>query len=152
MLVVLIIFSLGMLGFIIFSAISPKSSGKLRLAAIIALGAICLAIIVCGIIIMIGPAEEDPMAVPMPTFPDSPPRVEERSRFTDIIFLAIFLVVIGLIIAKATMDQRKISLAEKNAAAAKPDTFRHGGEMADLEQQEPDRGAYDFDLGDLDDF
>ena len=149
MIVVLVIFSLGLLGLIIFFAVSPKSSRLLRLSAIIALGAICLSIIICGIIIFIGPAQ-DPRVVPLPVFPDSPaPAEESRNRVADIIIPVALLLLLGLVIVKASRDQRKMP-AEKKAAVSRP-VFHDTNELDDLEHQEPggkteEDESFDIDL------
>ena len=137
MIVVMIIISLGLLGLIVYFAISPKSSRLLKISAIIALGAICLTIIICGIIIIKGPAE-DPTVVQLPIFPDSPPQAAAESRLSDIIIMGALLLALALIIAKATRDQKKMTEnAAKKAAPPKP-VFEDTYELDDLEHQEPD--------------
>ena len=106
MLVVGIIFSIGLLGVIIYLAVSPKSSKLLRLSAIIALGLICLSILICGIVIIKGPAA-DPMEIPLPVFQDSASPVKKDKHILDIVILAVLLAALSLVIAKALKDQRK---------------------------------------------
>ena len=105
MIILLIILSLGLLGGIIHFAISPKSSKLLRLAALIALGVIALSLVICGILIIIGP-KEDPDAALFQVFQDMPTQPQSRNIF-DLVILGIILAVVSLVILKALRDQRK---------------------------------------------
>jgi len=109
MLVVGIIFSIGLLGAIVYFAVSPKSSKLLRLSAIIALGLICLSLIICGIFIIKGPAE-DPDVILLPIFQDSAPETKNSPHVWDLVIMAAILISLSLIIAKALRDQKKVQL------------------------------------------
>jgi len=113
MLVVGIIFSIGLLGAIVYFAVSPKSSRLLRLSAIIALGLICLSLIVCGIFIIKGPAE-DPDIILLPIFQDSAPETKNPVHIWDLVIMAVILVGLTLVIAKAFRDQKKAQLQQKS--------------------------------------
>ena len=150
MIVVMIIISLGLLALIVYFAISPKSSRLLKLAAIIALGAICLTIIICGIVIIRGPSE-DPTVVHLPVFPDSPAQAATESRISDIIIMGSLLLILALIIAKAAKDQRKMAANVQKKAPPSEPVFEDAYELDDLEHQEPDEkkedeGNFDIEL------
>jgi|GEM_PF-1257196 len=142
-------FSLLLLGFIIFFAISPKSSKILRLVSIIALGAICLSLIISAIIIIAGPAE-DPQRIPLPPQLDSSSPAESPRRASDIIILLVFILGIALVIIKATNDQKKANLKalENSKAQKKPqnleDLDHHDTE--DFNPTEDDEHDDGFDL------
>ena len=107
MLVVGIIVSIGLMGTIIYFAVSPKSSRLLRLSAIVALGLICLSLIVCGFFIIKGPAE-DPDIILLPIFQDSAPETKNPLHIWDLVIMAVILISLSLIIAKALRDQKKV--------------------------------------------
>jgi len=106
MIVVLIILSLGLLGVIIYFAVSPKSTRLLRLSAIIALGVIGLSLVVCGIIIIIGPGESSDV-ISFPIFPDMPQPAKKITNVSDIIILIILLLFIGFVFYRAIKEQKK---------------------------------------------
>ena len=114
MLVVLaIILSVGFLGLMVYFAFSPKSSRVLRLSALAALGLIGLALGVCGIFLIRGPVGKE-ADVPLPLiFSDSPPPARESNLMAIIIFLVVFLFVMGMMIAVFTRVQKKQGAAEK---------------------------------------
>ena len=147
MLVFLAIISMGLLGLIVYFAVSPKSSRLLRLTAIIALGAICLSLAVCGIIIFIGPAE-DQTANPLSLFSDITAPAEKKGNILEIIVIVALMIALGLVIAKAYRDQQK--QAGKAKKAAKSPAFPGGDELDDLEMNAPKKDEeFDdsFDLG-----
>ena len=133
MLVLLIILSVGLLGVIIYYAVSPKTSRIHRIAAIIALGLIFIALAVCGIIIIKGPAK-DPQAVPVPVFQDTA-AVKKGPSIVDIIILLVVLLALGLLILRAYRDQKKQAETEKKAEAAKSTVFQVNDEL-DLKEEE----------------
>ena len=145
MLVVGIIFSVGLLGVIIYFAVSPKSSKQLRLAAIIALGVISVSLVVCGIMIIRGPGE-DPTAVHLPVFQDSAPQAKRKIPVMDLAIISAFLLAMGLIIVKALRDQKKAPKAapktRENLDFPEDDHKQGGLTGAD--------GEDSFDLDDLD--
>ena len=120
MVVVLAILSVGLLGMIIFFAVSPKSSRLLRMSAIIALGVIGLSLLVSGFFIVKGPSEE-PVLIPLPVLTDAPAPAKARFRVTDIVILLALLGVIGLVMAKAMRDQKKTE--RQTVKPAKPQVF-----------------------------
>jgi len=113
--VVLIILSVGLLGLIIYFAFSPKSSRQLKRAAFIALGLIALALIISGIFLILGPGDTAGH-IPIPGFHEPPAQEAENSIALElIIFILVFLFVMGLIIYSAYKEQHKKSADFKNA-------------------------------------
>jgi len=109
MLVVLIIISIGLLGLVIYFAVSKKSSRQLKLAAFIALGLIALALAVAGIFLLSGPGE-DTHHIPLPVFQEAQIQPADDSNILEVvIFFLIFLLVMGLIVGLALKSQRRKS-------------------------------------------
>jgi len=125
MIVILSILSLGLLGFIIYIAISHKSSRRLRIAAIIALSVIGLSLIVCGFFIIRGPSQ-DPAAVPFPVFADTH-APERKTNIADLIILAVLIVVVTLVILKAM--KKKPKKAEPVKKAVEPSVFQDSDDL-----------------------
>jgi len=145
MLVVGIIFSIGLLGVTVYFAVSPKSSKLLRLVAIVALGLIVISLIVCGIFIIKGPAE-DTAVIPLPIFNDTEPQKKTPIRVLDLVIFSALIVGLSLIIAKAVKDQKKlqgIALKPKESAALSGSDLN--GNMSVIGDDEDS-----FDLDDLD--
>jgi ABC-type lipoprotein release transport system permease subunit len=117
--VVLIILSVGLLGVIIFFAVSPKSSRIVRLAAIAAMVLIGISLGIASIIIVLkirDKARQDSL----PIFVD-PQRAPPTSRadFVEIIvFLSILVVVIGLIVFMSHIDRKRRLLEEAKKPAS----------------------------------
>jgi hypothetical protein len=105
MLVVLSVFSLGLLGLIVYFAVSSKSSGLLKKCAIIALCLIGVSLIVCGFFIIRGPGE-DPAVMPLPVLPGSP-APEKRGNLADLIILLVMLAIVGFVILLAVKRKPK---------------------------------------------
>jgi len=105
MIVVLIILSIGLLGVIIYFAISPKSSRLLKLCSVAALGLIALSLLVSGFFIIKGPSE-DPAAIPLPVLSDTPAQPKSKFKIVDIVVLVVFVSVIGFVMARAMKDQK----------------------------------------------
>jgi len=117
MVVVLVILSVGLLGVMIYFAVSPKSSKLLRMAAVIGLGLICLSLLICGFFIVLGPAEEEEVIIPFPITSEAQTApVKEESHLFDIILIVVIMLALAGIILKAIRDQRKIDEANKKAA------------------------------------
>ena len=142
MLVFLAIVSVGLLGLIVYFAISPKSSRLLRLAAIIALGAICLSLAVCGIIIFIGPSE-DTSAIPLSVFADITVPAEQKTNVLEIVIILALMIGLGLVMAKAYKDQQKQAGKAKKAAASP--VFSSSDDLDDLEMGTPKKDDDEFD-------
>ena len=145
MLIVGIIFSVLLLAAIVYFAVSPKSSRILRLSAIIALGLICLSIVICGIFIIKGPSEE-PGVIPLPVFQDSSPQAKRTFPISDVIILTVLLVGLSLVIVKSLRDSKK--------KPGKPEKSKEPLDFPDDELGSnsfaPDDGEDSFDLDDLD--
>ena len=109
MLIVLIIIGLGIFGTMIFLAISKKTSFKIRIAALIALGIMVLAII--GSLVLIftgGVVVSDSRILPDADTPVTPPRTAGNSFliFGFILFLiALFVVVLLLSLRESRMKK-----------------------------------------------
>jgi len=113
MLVVLAILSAGLMGIIIYLALSPKSSKLLKLSAFGALGLIVIAVGICAIFLVIGPGEDDGI-INFPTFDDSPPAPTRNVNIVEIlIFIAIFLIIMGFIIYLALREKRNKGIVQK---------------------------------------
>ena len=107
MTVVLAILSVGLLGLIIYFAVSPKSSRLLKLTALIALVFIGLSLGVCGIFLIMGP-EENPEHIPLPVLQElQPPPAKSGNMLEIIVFFVIFLIVLGVIIVLSVRGQWK---------------------------------------------
>ena len=104
--VVLIIFSLVLLGVIIYFAFSKKSSRLLKRVAFIALALIALALVIAGIFLLVGPGE-DPGHIPIPGFHEPQAQDESRISVELIVFIIIFLLILGLIIYSTYKEQQK---------------------------------------------
>ena len=116
--VVLIVFSAGLLGLIIYFAVSPKSSRLLKLTAIIALGLIGLTIGVCGFFLIRGPSQgSDP--VPLPVFQESSPKpVKNNNIVVMLIFMGVLLLILGASIFISLRDQKKTRAGAKKMKAS----------------------------------
>jgi amino acid transporter len=113
MLVVLGILSAGLLGIIIYLALSPKSSKLLKLSAFIALGLIVIAVGICAIFLVIGPSE-DTGVINFPVFDDSPPAPTRNVNIVEtLIFAAIFLIIMGFIIYLGLRERRRKGMVQK---------------------------------------
>ena len=149
MIVVLIILSLGLLGVIIYFAVSPNSSRLLRLSAIIALGAIGLALIICGIIILIGPGEDEDI-ISFPVFPDISPPTKKINNVSDIIILVVFLALISFVVYRAVKEQKKTPAATAKKAEKSP-IFQDSDEL-DIDElskgteEKDDEESFDIEL------
>jgi len=116
--VVLIILSVGLLGLIVYFAVSPKSSRLLKLTAFIALGLIGLSIGVAGFFLIMGPGESEEL-IPLPVFHDAQPQAASNSNLGPVIgFLVVFAIIMGLIVYLALREQRRKEKAPKSASKA----------------------------------
>ena len=107
MLVVLILFSAGLLGLVVYFAVSQKSSRHLKLAAFAALGLIALALGVAGFFLIVGHGE-GAHHVPLPIFQEAQAQAVDDSNIAEvIIFFIVFALVMGLIVWTALKNQRK---------------------------------------------
>ena len=147
MIVLLIILSVGLLVTIINFAVSPKSSRRLKFVATIALGLIGLAVVVCGIIIFIGP-KQDPNTVPLPFMPEdaTQPTIVGRTNVMDIVIFVILLGVISLVIARSMKQQNKMA-SIKTESKPRSQTSK---EKSSINTQEEDASFLDDDNFKLD--
>jgi membrane associated rhomboid family serine protease len=117
--VVLIILSVGLLGVIIYFALSPKSSRLLKLSARIALGLIALAVGICCIFLIKGPSDKTP-DISLPIFQDSEPVPKKSNAGAVWIFLVIMLAMIAFIVFLSLKDQRNRAGGKKAPALKMP--------------------------------
>ena len=141
--IVLIIFSVGLLGVIIYFVVSPKSSRLLRISGIIALGLIGLSLAVCGFFLIKGPSQGE-VFLPLPFLPDDAPQPAKKTNIPVIIsFLLVFLVILGLIVITSIKEKQRKYVPEKKVI--KHEAFKTGD---DLEIAETPLVADDsFDIG-----
>jgi uncharacterized membrane protein len=108
MLFVIIPIALGFLGVIIYFALSKKSARIVRLVALIALGAVILSVLVCGIIVILGLGEggEEPR---MPDFlvtgESEPPA--KTNTFVLVMVILFLLIFLGMVVVLSLKEQRK---------------------------------------------
>jgi len=105
--IVLGIISFVLLGVIIYFLVSPKSSRLLRMSAIIALSLIGLAIGVCGVFLLRGPAKVE-TEIPLPFLTDAEPKPQNKSNVGVIIgYFVIFAIVASLVIYSSRKEKEK---------------------------------------------
>jgi len=91
------IFSVGLLGVIIYFAFSSKSSRHLKIAAFIAMGLIALAVAINAIFLFIGPSESEDF-IPIPIFQESTATTTDNGNVVGtVVLLLFFVLMIGLI-------------------------------------------------------
>ena len=150
--VVLVIISVGLLGVIIFFAVSSKSSRFLKLAALIALVLIGLSLGVASIIIAtnISAQNKTNEEARLPIFLNAPAPPSNRGNIIEIIiFLAFFVLIIGMTAYIAHRDHKKL-----RGEVKKPDrsqVFQDGAEDLDMKAGESqdktkDDGGFDLKL------
>ena len=127
MLVVMGILSVGLLGLIIYFAVSSRSSKLLKRSALIALGVIVLAVAVCGIFILVGPSEKEAEVV-LPVFLDSSPQVKNHNIVALLVFLATILIIVALIVFIPMRERRKKERMEEKFGKAP--VFEDSDELA----------------------
>jgi predicted membrane channel-forming protein YqfA (hemolysin III family) len=148
--VVLIILSIGLLGIIIYFAVSPKSSKLLKLAAFIALGLIVLSLAICGIFLIIGPGEDDG-DIFLPIFHDAAPQADSSGNTTMVVsfFVALFGI-LGLIIFLALREQRKKAVSAKKPPPApvfqKKERFELNNTSEKEQEESFDEESFDIEI------
>jgi len=101
------IISVVLLGVIIYFLVSPKSSRLLRLSAIIALALIGLAIGVCGVFLIRGPAKVE-TDIPLPFLTDAEPKQQDKSNVGVIIgYFVAFAIIFGLVAYSSRKEKEK---------------------------------------------
>jgi len=141
--VVLAIISVALLGVIIYFVISPKSSRLLRISAIIALALIALAVGVCGVFLIRGPAEVD-TAIPLPFLTDAESKPKAKTNIGVIIgYFAIFAIILGLVAYSSRKEkERKYEPVKKTV---KKEVFQSADEnKLDLGQEPGDDESFDI--------
>ena len=142
--VVLVIFSVVLLGVIINYAVSPKSSRLLRMAALIALVLIALSLGIATLFIFLNNSSKDTGEGHLPIFLEAPRETPNRQNLVEIIvFLVFFAVVFGIVIVTALKDHKR-RLAEAKKAGALP-SYQKADKTADLDlkPEEPHDKAKD---------
>jgi multisubunit Na+/H+ antiporter MnhC subunit len=144
--VVLGIISVILLGVIIYFVISPKSSHLLRMSAIFALVLIGLAVGVCGVFLLRGPAKVE-TEIPLPFLTDADPKPQAKTNVGVIIgYFAVFALIAGLVAYSSRKEKGK--KYEPVKKAAKKEAFKSDDEnKLDLGQSPGDDESFDIDLG-----
>lgn len=147
--IVLIILSVGLLGVIIYFAVSHKSSRLVRLTAIIALGLIAISLGICSVFLIKGPSQSG-VEIPLPVFSDTPTAPAKKGNIVEILVLiAILSLIMGLIVYSARKD-RLAKAAEVKKAGTSP-IFSQDDELGNLEIDSPETNETDddesFDIG-----
>lgn len=107
MIIVGIIVSLALLAVIIRFALSPRTDKPVKLAAIIALGAIGLAIVACLIIVITGPKATEEEAVFTDFLPAEPAAAGKSGSAYLLAVGFIMLLFVGLIIFLSLREEKK---------------------------------------------
>ena len=151
--VVLVIFSLGLLGVIIYFAVSPKSSRLLKLAALAALVLIAISLVVSSIVLVIRGFEQSHEENTLPIFLDIPVQPTGRGNIAEIIVFMVFLLFLVILISVVGVREHRQRQEElKKASSAR--MFHHEDESSDLgvkdeeqaEKPEKPKGEFDLDL------
>ena len=155
MLIALIIFSLVFLGLIIFIAFSPKTAKPVKRTALIALAVIGLSIVICTILLILGPGKEQG-DIPLPVLQDTTPQSESSGNVAAVImFIAVFLLVMAAIIVLSLRKERKKNVTGKKAGKSRTrEDENFGFEYAGKEgagDGNKSHGAESFDDKSLDD-
>ena len=151
--VVLIILSLGLLGVIIYYAVSSKSSRLLKLSALGALGLIVVSLGVASIIIALS-GDDDAGEAYVPIFVDAPEKPPERTNTVEMVIFLVILAAMMCLIAVIASRDRKKRLEEEKKRGSSP-LFKLDGKPDDLETkaEEPsppkskDDDPFNLDLG-----
>jgi len=144
--VVLIILSAGLLGLIIYFAFSPKSSKLVKMSARIALGLIGISIIVCVVLLVKGPGQ-DPAAISLPVFQDTPTTQARKTNIPAIIILILVLLAItGMIVVGIKRDKHESR--EPVSESKAPSTFNENEELelGDDPMMKDDDDSFDIDI------
>ena len=143
--VVLAIISVILLGVIIYFVVSPKSSHLLRMSAIIALALIGLAVGVCGVFILKGPAKVE-TDIPLPFLIDAQPKPESKTNVGVVIgYFVAFALIFALVAYSSKKEKGK--KYEPVKKAAKKEAFKSDDEnKLDLGQQPGDDESFDIGL------
>jgi len=111
--VVLGIISVVLLGVIIYFLVSPKSSHLLRLSAIIALVLIGLAVGVCGVFLLKGPAKVE-TTIPLPFLTDAEPKPKSKTNIGVVIgYFVVFAIIFGLVAYSSKKEKTRKYKPEK---------------------------------------
>jgi preprotein translocase subunit SecG len=150
--IALIIVSVGLLGVIIYFAISHKSSRPLKMAAIIALAVIGLSLGVCGFILIRGPGQSK-TAVSLPfLLDDAPHQPPKKSNLAVIItFLVSFLFIVGLVLVTTMKEKQRMTLLQKKSPEkpVDPHIFEASGDL-DIDNpsnEKEEENEESFDIG-----
>jgi protein-S-isoprenylcysteine O-methyltransferase Ste14 len=107
MIIVAAVISLALLAVIIRFALSPQTDKLVKRAALIALGAICLAIVVCLVMVFVGPkkVEEEVVFSGLPLA--EPVAVVNTNKLYMLALGGILLLFVGLIILLSLREEKK---------------------------------------------
>ena len=110
---VLVILGLAMLAGVAYMALSRKSSPKLKIAAIGALGLMVVTAIICSIVIF-KTNKVVTVVDPEQVFLDNPPPVaEENNILMTILFIIFLLALFALVLVFSLREQKRSGFVEK---------------------------------------
>ena len=137
------IISIILLGVIIYFVVSPKSSHLLRISGIIALALIGLAVGVCGVFLLRGPAEVEE-EIPLPFLIGAEPKPEPKTNVGVIIgYFVVFAIVAGLVAYSSRKEKGKKHEPVKKVA--KKEVFESSDQnKLDLGQEHGDDESFDI--------
>ena len=144
--IVLVILSAGLLGLIIYFAVSPKSSKLVKKSALIALALIGISIGVCVFFLVKGPGQ-DPAAISLPVFQDTPTTQARKANVPAIVILILVLLAIaGLIVVGIKRDKRDSHAPVSESKA--PPAFNDSEELelGDESLMKDDDDSFDIDI------
>jgi len=111
---VLVILALAMLAGVAYMAIAPKSSFKLRIAALGALGVMVVTAIICSLVIF-KTHRVVTVIDPEQVYLDVPPPVKENNNIASIVMFILFLVaVFVLVLVFSLREQKRAGMEEKD--------------------------------------
>jgi amino acid transporter len=142
--VLLGIISVALLGVIIYFLISPKSSRLLRLSAIVALVLIGLAIGVCGIFLLRGPAKVE-TEIPLPFLTGAEPKPQNKTNVGVVIgYFAAFATIFGLVAYSSRKEKEKKDKPAKKPAARNQDFQVAEDSTLDINDELSDDESFDI--------
>jgi len=141
--VVLGIISFALLGVIIYFMVSPKSSHLLKMSAMGALALIGLAVAVCGVFLLRGPAKVE-TEIYLPFLTDAEPKQQNKTN-TGVIagYFAAVAIIIGLLAYYSKREKERKNKSEKKAVRAQ--NFQAADESAlDINEELNDDESFDI--------
>jgi heme A synthase len=120
MLFVIIPIALGFLGAIVYFALSKESSRIVRLAALIALGAVILSVLVCGIIVLLSLGGGEEPVVTDFLVAEAPEPPAKTNTFILVIGMLFLLLFLAMVVFLSLKEQRKTEERKAKALGDNP--------------------------------